>query len=220
MRNSRHNNALIPGGEAQLVGWSRSMLYSGFNILPRSVFWSADFNGRSDNTDVIHPELMTRYEACRRCDARILEQTALNNRGLCTPCARRNRKILLDILSIPLFLAELAFAPFQIIGQCVASSIKRSRFPYDFSEIACQITSIYPNDKDARRYRHSVVEGFYSPIFGAMTPDPRHLPYTEGRVDGSKLHRNEIEFNSLPTRDIVFDPDRWMDNKTIERLNN
>ena len=29
------------------------MLYSGFNILPRSVFWSADFNGRSDNTDVI-----------------------------------------------------------------------------------------------------------------------------------------------------------------------
>ena len=29
------------------------MLYSGFNILPRSVFWSASFNGRSDNTDVI-----------------------------------------------------------------------------------------------------------------------------------------------------------------------
>ena len=29
------------------------MLYSGFNILHRSVFWSADFNGRSDNTDVI-----------------------------------------------------------------------------------------------------------------------------------------------------------------------
>ena len=30
------------------------MLYSGFNILPRSVFWSANFNGRSDNLDVIH----------------------------------------------------------------------------------------------------------------------------------------------------------------------
>ena len=29
------------------------MLYSGFNILPRSVFWSADLNGRSDNTDVM-----------------------------------------------------------------------------------------------------------------------------------------------------------------------
>ena len=29
------------------------MLYSGFNILPRSVFWSADLNGRSDNTNVI-----------------------------------------------------------------------------------------------------------------------------------------------------------------------
>ena len=29
------------------------MLYSGFNILHRSVFWSAYFNGRSDNTDVI-----------------------------------------------------------------------------------------------------------------------------------------------------------------------
>ena len=31
------------------------MLYSGFIILPRSVFWSASFNGRSDNTDVIQP---------------------------------------------------------------------------------------------------------------------------------------------------------------------
>ena len=31
------------------------MLYSGFNTLPRSVFWSADLNGRSDNTDVILP---------------------------------------------------------------------------------------------------------------------------------------------------------------------
>ena len=29
------------------------MLYSGFNILPRSVFWPADLNGRSDNADVI-----------------------------------------------------------------------------------------------------------------------------------------------------------------------
>ena len=29
------------------------MLYSGFNNLPRSVFWSANLNGRSDNTDVI-----------------------------------------------------------------------------------------------------------------------------------------------------------------------
>ena len=29
------------------------MLYSGFNTLPRSVFWLAGFNGRSDNTDVI-----------------------------------------------------------------------------------------------------------------------------------------------------------------------
>ena len=40
-------------GEARLVGWSRQMLYSGFNISHRSVFWSADFNGRSDNLDVI-----------------------------------------------------------------------------------------------------------------------------------------------------------------------
>ena len=47
------NRSLIRSGEAWLVGWSRQMLYSGFNILPRSVFWSADFNGRSDNLDVI-----------------------------------------------------------------------------------------------------------------------------------------------------------------------
>ena len=47
------NRTLIRSGEAQLVGWSRSMLYSGFNILHRSVFWSAYFNGRSDNLDVI-----------------------------------------------------------------------------------------------------------------------------------------------------------------------
>ena len=29
------------------------MLYLGFSILPRSVFWSANLNGRSDNLDVI-----------------------------------------------------------------------------------------------------------------------------------------------------------------------
>ena len=29
------------------------MLYSGLTVLPRSVFWLADLNGRSDNTDVI-----------------------------------------------------------------------------------------------------------------------------------------------------------------------
>ena len=47
------NRTLIRSGEARLAGWSRSMLYLGFSILPRSVFWSADLNGRSDNTDVI-----------------------------------------------------------------------------------------------------------------------------------------------------------------------
>jgi len=39
--------------EAPGIGWSRNMLYSGFNTLHRSVFLSADFNGRSDNTDVM-----------------------------------------------------------------------------------------------------------------------------------------------------------------------
>ena len=34
------------------------MLYSGFNILLRSVFWSAYLNGRSDNLDVISPKPM------------------------------------------------------------------------------------------------------------------------------------------------------------------
>ena len=38
------------------------MLYSGFNILPRSVFWSANFNGRSHNLDVIPLELMNQIE--------------------------------------------------------------------------------------------------------------------------------------------------------------
>ena len=53
------------------------MLYSGFNTIPRSVFWSANFNGRSDNLDVIplgtkmndKPNLsassgFTKWEAC------------------------------------------------------------------------------------------------------------------------------------------------------------
>ena len=44
---------LIRSAEARLVGWSRLVLYSGFITLPRSVYWSANFNGRSDNTDVI-----------------------------------------------------------------------------------------------------------------------------------------------------------------------
>ena len=60
------NRSLIRSGEAQLVGWSRQMLYSGFNILPRSVFWSADFNGRSDNLDVMW----------------LSEFSAVDNRGL------------------------------------------------------------------------------------------------------------------------------------------
>ena len=33
------------------------MLYSGFNISPRSVFRSANFNARSDNTDVMRLNL-------------------------------------------------------------------------------------------------------------------------------------------------------------------
>ena len=37
------------------------MLYLGFNILPRSVFWSADLNGRSDNTDVIRLNQLLRF---------------------------------------------------------------------------------------------------------------------------------------------------------------
>ena len=37
------------------------MLYSGFNILPRSVVRSADFNGRSDNLDVIPLKMKTNY---------------------------------------------------------------------------------------------------------------------------------------------------------------
>ena len=53
MVTSRDNNVLIRSGEARLVGWSRQMLYSGFITLPRSVFWSAYFNGRWDNADVI-----------------------------------------------------------------------------------------------------------------------------------------------------------------------
>ena len=51
---------LIRSGEARLVGWSRLMLYSGFNNLPRSVFWSANLNGRSDNTDVIRLKQINR----------------------------------------------------------------------------------------------------------------------------------------------------------------
>ena len=35
---SRYNNVLIRIGEALGIGWSRYMLYSGFDILPRSVF--------------------------------------------------------------------------------------------------------------------------------------------------------------------------------------
>ena len=53
MDKSRDNRTLIRSGEARLVGRSRQMLYSGFNILLRSVFWSANLNGRSDNLDVI-----------------------------------------------------------------------------------------------------------------------------------------------------------------------
>ena len=48
-----YNNVLIRSGEARLVGWSRQMLYSGFNTLPRSVIRSANSIDRSDNLDVM-----------------------------------------------------------------------------------------------------------------------------------------------------------------------
>ena len=50
---SRDNRTLIRSGEARLVGWSRQVLYSGLNTLPRSVVRSANSIDRSDNLDVI-----------------------------------------------------------------------------------------------------------------------------------------------------------------------
>ena len=47
------NRTLIRSGKARLVGWSRQLLYLGYSVLPRSVFWSADSNGRWDNLDVM-----------------------------------------------------------------------------------------------------------------------------------------------------------------------
>ena len=44
---------MIRSGEARLVGWSRHMLYSGFNFLPRSICRSANSIARSDNADVV-----------------------------------------------------------------------------------------------------------------------------------------------------------------------
>ena len=58
---------LIRSGEARLVGWSRNSLYSGLNTLHRSVFWSADLNGRSDNTDVIRLEFMSNDQPLYFC---------------------------------------------------------------------------------------------------------------------------------------------------------
>ena len=60
-KTSRDNRTLIRSGKAPAIGWSRNMLYSGFNNLLRSVFWSANFNGRSDNLDV---ELKTNCFSC------------------------------------------------------------------------------------------------------------------------------------------------------------
>jgi len=59
-----YNNVLIRSGEARLV-----MLYSGFNILPRSVFWSTSYIGRSDNLDVIHLKQMTKSDKTARGNA-------------------------------------------------------------------------------------------------------------------------------------------------------
>ena len=59
---------LIRSGEARLVGWSRQMLYSGFNILPRSVIRSASSIDRSDNLDVMSLELMLELKSERWSD--------------------------------------------------------------------------------------------------------------------------------------------------------
>ena len=47
--------------------------------------------------------------------------------------------------------------------------------------------------------------GYFEPVVIATTPDSRELPTVLGRMDGSKLARNEIDFSDLPTREVVFD---------------
>ena len=70
-----NNNVLIRSGGARLVGWSRLMLYSGFNILPRSVLWSANLNGRSDNTDVMWAKHTLIIGAGLSCDITVSKIT-------------------------------------------------------------------------------------------------------------------------------------------------
>ena len=150
---------------------------------------------------------------CDRCGTQILKRTANRHGGKCVPCSQRSSE-----LSTALHLAvEIVCIPFHVAHAVVLAAWRRIHFPHDFSEIEPRLQEIYPNSRDARNYRRNVIRGFFSPILGAMTSDPWNLPAVEGQMDGSRLVLNELEFESLPTRQFPFAPDKWADNKAVNR---
>jgi hypothetical protein len=92
---------------------------------------------------------------------------------------------------------------------------RQIHFPHNFSEIERRLQEIYPNSRDSREYRCNVIRGFFSPILGAITYSPWNLPAIEGQMDGSKLARHELEFESMPTRQFPFTPEKWADQKEL-----
>jgi hypothetical protein len=107
--------------------------------------------------------------------------------------------------------------PVHLAHALILATWRRIRFPHDFSEIEPRLQEIYPNSSDARKYKRSVIRGYFSPIGAMTTSHPWNLPAVEGEMDGSQLGRNELEFKSLPTRQFPFAPDKWEDYKAMKR---
>ena len=138
----------------------------------------------------------------------MLEQTAIQNDGICARCKKRNESRFDGYgLLTELFLGVLLF-PFLILGGLLRNVYRRITFPYQIVNIQPQINNIYPKRKYARMYIRSLIDGYFSPVLASRTGNPEFTPQVDGIMDGSRLLRKEIKFDQLPTRPVQFDLDR------------
>ena len=146
---------------------------------------------------------------CKQCRTQILVRTANHYGGKCVPCSRRKSGLIAGAVLLLHLVLGIVCIPCCVAHELVLSIWQRIHFPYDFSAIKSRLQEIYPNSRDARKYKRNVIRGFFAPMLGVTTSNPWNLPAIEGEMDGSRLARNELGFESLPTRQFPFEPKRW-----------
>ena len=174
------------------------MLHSGFIILLRSVFWSANLNGRSDNTDVIplnvaHILMKLRFTVTET-EALALTENFRSN----SPTHRRARqraRLFLPILlslTLALFVYRFGFAPAPIGVLASAILLWYFLYPLRFDSLA------------RRQATSQMQESSYANMFGnyEMEITQSHL-FSTGPAGESKFKWNAVRRTEL-TDEYLF----------------